>query len=146
MPINRMRGIQEGETLYIHFLLCVKLIQSCPTFCNPMDYSLPGSSVHGILQARVLEWVAMPSSRGSSWPRDWTHFSYLLHSQAGSLPLMPPKKPKNIGVGCHAPFSRGSSWPRDQIWVLCIAGRFFSNWATREVHSFLGPYIIYIAN
>ena len=43
--------------------------------CNPMDYSLPGSSVHGILQARILEWVAMTSSGGSSRPRDWTHIS-----------------------------------------------------------------------
>ena len=40
-----------------------------------MDCSLPGSSVHGILQARILEWVAMPSSTGSSWPRDWTSIS-----------------------------------------------------------------------
>ena len=45
-----------------------KSLQSCPSLCNPMDYSLPGSSVHGILQARILEWVAMPSSRGSSDP------------------------------------------------------------------------------
>ena len=42
-----------------------------------MDCSLPGSSVHGILQARILEWVAMPSLRGSSWPRDWTCISYI---------------------------------------------------------------------
>ena len=41
-------------------------LQSCPTLCNPMDSSPPGSSVHGILQARTLEWVARPSSRGSS--------------------------------------------------------------------------------
>ena len=54
-----------------------------------MDYSLPGSSVHEILQARILEWVAMPSSRGSSQPRDQTQ-------------------------------------------VSCIAGRFFTIWATRE--------------
>ena len=46
------------------------LTQSYPTLCNPMDCSPPGSSVHGILQARILEWVAMPSSRGSSQPRD----------------------------------------------------------------------------
>ena len=46
--------------------------QSCPTLCNPMDYSPPGSSVHGILQARILEWVAIPFSRGSSPPRDRT--------------------------------------------------------------------------
>ena len=43
---------------------------SCLTLCDPMDCSLPGSSVHGILQARILEWVAMPSSKGSSQPRD----------------------------------------------------------------------------
>ena len=67
----------------------VLAIQSCLTICNPMDGSLPGSSVHGILQARVLEWVAMP-------------------------------------------FSRGASQPRDQTWVSCIAGRFFTVWATRE--------------
>ena len=54
-----------------------KLLRSCPTFCNPMDCMLPGSSVHGILQARILEWVAMPSSRGSSPPRDWTCVSYI---------------------------------------------------------------------
>ena len=42
--------------------VCAKLLQSCPTLCNPMDCSPPGSSVHGILQARILEWIAMPSS------------------------------------------------------------------------------------
>ena len=46
--------------------------QSCPTLCDPMDCSPPGSSVHGILQARTLEWIVIPFSRGSSWPRDWT--------------------------------------------------------------------------
>ena len=47
----------------------VKSFKSCPTLCDPMGCSPPGSSVHGILQARILEWVAMPSSRGSSRPR-----------------------------------------------------------------------------
>ena len=47
----------------------------CPTLCDPVDYSPPGSSVHGILQARMLEWVAMPFSRGSSQPRDQTWVS-----------------------------------------------------------------------
>ena len=60
---------------------------------RPIDCSLPGSSVHGILQARILEWVTMPSSRGSSRPRDRTYVSCLLHWQAGSLPLAPPGKP-----------------------------------------------------
>ena len=56
--------------------VCVCLVtQSCPTLCNPVDYSLSGSSVHGILQARVLEWVAMLSSRGSSQSGDRTQVS-----------------------------------------------------------------------
>ena len=49
--------------------------QSCLTLCNPVDCSLPGFSIHGILQARILEWVPMPSYRGSSWPRDQTRVS-----------------------------------------------------------------------
>ena len=63
---------------------------SCPTLCNPMECSLPGSSVHGILQDSPLEWVAVPSSRRSSQSRDRTCVSYLyLHWQAGSSPLAP---------------------------------------------------------
>ena len=50
-------------------------LESCSTVCNPVDYSLPGSSVHGILQARVLEWVAVPFSKGFSQPRDRTWLS-----------------------------------------------------------------------
>ena len=46
--------------------ICCLVAKSCPTLCNPMDYSPPASSVYGISQARILEWVAMPSSRGSS--------------------------------------------------------------------------------
>ena len=53
----------------------VLVTQLCPTLCNPMDCSSPGSSVHGILQARILEWVAISFSRGSSRPRDWTQVS-----------------------------------------------------------------------
>ena len=52
-----------------------KSLQSCLTLCDPMDRSLPGSSVHGILQARILEWGAVPFSRGSSQPRDRTRIS-----------------------------------------------------------------------
>ena len=54
-----------------------EVAQSCPTLCDPMDCSPPGSSVHGILQARVLEWVAISFSRGSSWLRDWTQVSHI---------------------------------------------------------------------
>ena len=67
----------------------VLVTPSCPSLCCPMDYSPPGSSVHRILQARLLEWVAIPFSRGSSWLRNWTQ-------------------------------------------VSCIAGRFFTVWATGE--------------
>ena len=67
----------------------LKSLKSCPTLCDPMNRSPQGSSVHGILQARILEWVAVSSSRGSLQPRDWTQ-------------------------------------------VYCIAGGFFTNWATRE--------------
>ena len=55
------------------YTACVS--QSCPALCRPMDRSPPGSSIHGILQARILEWVAMPSSRGSSQSSDQTHVS-----------------------------------------------------------------------
>ena len=68
----------------------VLVSQSGPTLCNPMDFSPPGFSVHGILQARILHWVAIS-------------------------------------------FSSGSSRPRDKTWVSYITGRFFTNWATREV-------------
>ena len=53
-----------------------KSLQSCLILCHPMDCSPPGSSVRGILQARTLEWVYMPSSGGSFWPRDRNHISY----------------------------------------------------------------------
>ena len=55
--------------------LCMSA-QSCPTLCDPMDCSPPDSSVHGISQARILEWIFISSSRGSSPPRDWTQVSY----------------------------------------------------------------------
>ena len=57
--------------------VCAKSSQSCPTLCNPMDCSPPGFSVHETLQARILEWIAMPSSRGHSQPRDLTSVSYV---------------------------------------------------------------------
>ena len=57
--------------------LKVKVIQLCPTLCDSMDSSLPGSSVRGILQARILEWAAIPFSRESSQPKDQTQVSYM---------------------------------------------------------------------
>ena len=70
-----------------------QIAQSCPTLCDPMDCSLPGFSIHGILQARILEWIAISFSRRSSWPRDWTQVSHLVGrcfnhlSHQGSLKL-----------------------------------------------------------
>ena len=55
----------------------VLVVQSCQTLCEPINCSLPGSSAHGILQARILEWVAIPFSRGSSQPRDPTQVSHI---------------------------------------------------------------------
>ena len=69
-----LHSVNSNQTLFPPQLgfqgVCAKLLQLCSTLCDPMDCSPPGSSVHGILQARMLEWVAMPSSRGSSQPRD----------------------------------------------------------------------------
>ena len=72
--------------------VCAKSFQSYLTLCGCMDCSPPGSSVHWILQARILEWVAMPSFSGSSWPRDWPSLLCLLHLQESSLSLAPPGK------------------------------------------------------
>ena len=55
----------------------MKVAQSYPALCNPKDYSQPGSPVYGIFQARVLEWIPMPSSRGSFQPRDRTQVSHI---------------------------------------------------------------------
>ena len=77
--------------------VCVCESQSCPTLCDPMDCSPPGSSVHGILQVRILEWVAILFSRGSSQPRDRTQISYIavrfLIVWATSLEELPNKSP-----------------------------------------------------
>ena len=58
---------------------CMLVTQLCPTLCNSMDCSLPDSSVHAMFQARILEWVAVPFSRGSSWSRDWTTFGFFIY-------------------------------------------------------------------
>ena len=73
-------GCHLWELLEVGYCLqcvCAKSLQSCPTLCDTMDCSPPGSSVHGISQARILEWVAMPFSRGYSPLRDRTRISYI---------------------------------------------------------------------
>ena len=71
-----------------------KSLQQCPTLCDSMDCSPSSSSVHGILQAKILEWVAKLSSRGSSQPRDRTRVSCIFCiGRRILLPLAPPGKP-----------------------------------------------------
>ena len=100
----------------------VKVTQSCPTLYDPMDYTF-----HGILQARIREWVAFPFSRVSSKPRD--------HSQVFTLQLdyqLSHKGSPRILEWVAYPFSSGSSRSRNWTRVSCIAGGFFTNWAIRE--------------
>ena len=97
--------------------LKVKVTQSRPTLCDPMD-----CTVHGILQVRILEWVALPFTRGSSQPREPRSPAL----RADSLPTEPLGKPKNIGVGSlsllQQIFRTGN-----QTRVSCIAGGFFTS-------------------
>ena len=74
----KSKNVQTTPQLHSSHMLASEIAQLCPTLCDPMDCNLPGSSVHGILQARILEWVAISSSRGSSQPRDWTWVSCLV--------------------------------------------------------------------
>ena len=81
--------------------VCARLFQSCPILSDLMDSSLPGSSVHGILQTRTVKWVAEPSSRGSFQPRDQTSVSHVYCNwQMGSLPLWPAGKPLIVFILC----------------------------------------------
>ena len=96
----------------------MKIAQSCPALCNSMDYT-----VHGILQARILEWVAFPFSRRSSQPRDQTQVSHIVGWFFTSWATREAQE---------YPFSSVSSLPRNRTGVSCIAGRFFTNWAMRE--------------
>ena len=96
--------------------------QSYLTLCDPKDCSLPASSVHGILHARILEWVAMLSSKGSSQPRDQTPVS---HIAGGFFTSWATKEAQEILEWVTYPFSRGTSQSRNPTRVSCIAGIFF---------------------
>ena len=86
-----------GVSWWGHFLVSLvpscSVIKSCPTLCNPMGCSLPGSSVHGILQVRVLEWVSVSFKKGSSWSNP-----HLLHWQVDSLPLSHQGSPRRSPI------------------------------------------------
>ena len=99
-------------------VLCL-VAQSCPTFCDLVDCSPPGSSAHGILQARMLEWVAMPSSTGSCQPRNWTQVSCIAggpftvwatreaHECRSGSPIPRP------GIGPRSPALQADSLPAE---------------------------------
>ena len=101
-----------------------RVTQLCPTFCDPMDYI----QNHGILQARILEWVAFPFSRGSSQSGSnpgLQHFRWILY-------LLSHKGSPRILKWVAYPFPKGSSQPKSPTRVSCIAGGFFTKWAIRE--------------
>ena len=121
--IKQMRFEHRRECVVYALLSRVLL------FCNPMDYSAPGSSVHGILQARRLEWVAISFSRGSFWPKNQTHVSCI----AGRFfTTEPPGKPemwiapnnKNILVK-QTQAEKNSKWevPEDVMGLVCQRNR-----------------------
>ena len=93
--------------LPLNICMCASSVtQSCLTPCDPMDCSLPSSSVHGIFQARILEWVAIFSSRGSFWPRDWTCISCF-----GRQILYPWATWDNPFLGWSCSVVSNSMWP-----------------------------------
>ena len=79
LPQCAVDGNANWYRHYIEECVCARVLlpQSCLTLCDPVDCSPPGSFVHGILRIRILQWVAMRSSRASSQPRDWTCISYV---------------------------------------------------------------------
>ena len=107
-------GIQETS--------CCRLVTKlCLTLCKPMDCCLPGSSVHGISQARILEWVAISFSRGSSWPRNWTCVSLtgrqIFYHWSTREALEGCRKPRKC-IREHA-----GKWSGNQILQLLYLGR-----------------------
>ena len=101
-------AFMHGSLLLCLFLVLVA--QSCPALCDPRDYSPPGSSVYGILQARIQARVAIPFYRGSSPPRDWTQVSCIEGRLSAigvtrealtcsSYPLIQPKRSKPAQIG-----------------------------------------------
>ena len=95
--------------------LCMRAqsLQSCPTLCDPVDCSPPGSSIHGILQARILEWIAFSFSKGSSQPGDWTLVSCISCIADGFFTTEPPRKLPNWlcpNIKCKSSFKKVYIW------------------------------------
>ena len=111
----------------------VNIAHLCPTHCDSMDYT-----VHGILQARILGWVAFPFSRWSSQPRDRTQVS---HIAGRFLYQVSHQGSPRILARVAYPFSSRSSQSRNQTGISCTAGRFFTSWATREANTNAMPWL-----
>ena len=90
-----------------------EVAQLCPTLCNPMDCNLSGSSVHGIIQASILEWVAISFSRTSSQPRDWTQVSCIV---SRCFPIWATREVQSLGRGASLPTRSGKAicWAADR--------------------------------
>ena len=119
--------------ILILLLRCGCLVAKlCPTLCNLMDYSPPGSHVHGISQARILEWVAISFFRVSSRPRDWTGVSCL----AGRFfTAKPPGKPYNSII-----FSLIVKWDKCSTWGLLPSSNHSLNRSLKDLS--IGSYQI----
>ena len=106
-----------------------EVAQSCPILCDLMDCSLPGSSVSGIFQARVLEWVAISFSRGTSWPRDWTQASHIVGRHFTTEP--PGKSPVTLRpTKCTSwSLSWSESWATcNYLFATCLLLRLKAPW------------------
>ena len=97
-PLNTCYSTTWSMVGWICRCVCVQSLQLCLTLCDPMDCSPPGSSVHGILQARILEWVAISFSRRPSQPRDGTHVSCTSPALAGGFLLLSHQGSQNMQV------------------------------------------------
>ena len=98
--------------IWMNFYLCVcsKSLQLCLTLCNSMDYGWPGSSVLEISQARLLKWVTVTSSRGSSQSRDWTGVSSVQFSRSVTFDFLWPHELLHARLPCPSPTA----------WCLCL--------------------------
>ena len=97
-PARKPNGQKINYSPLMDSLVVLVWLLSCPALCNCMDCSLPGSAMHGIFQARILEWVTVSFSRGSSQPRDWTHIFCLAHGLLFNTEL--PGKPHEFPWLC----------------------------------------------
>ena len=106
---NRIRYLACKFKLDLENVEESEVAQSCPTLCNPMYCSLPGSSLHGNLQARVLEWVAISFSRGSSWPRDGTWVSCIPGRRFNLWATREAQRQRNQRSNCQHPLDHWKS-------------------------------------